>query len=76
MKRFTIPLTAALAVAATSLLPGCNREPAQPVAKPKESSGPAPTNRTDIPATVRQNLGITFAKVENQIGRASCRERV
>jgi multidrug efflux pump subunit AcrA (membrane-fusion protein) len=25
---------------------------------------PAPTNRVDIPAPVRQNLGITFAKVE------------
>ncbi|MCC6951378.1 MAG: hypothetical protein IT433_08020 [Phycisphaerales bacterium] len=28
------------------------------------SAAPAPTNRVDIPASVRQNLGITFAKVE------------
>lgn len=27
---------------------------------------PAPTNRVDIPAPVRQNLGITFAKVEHR----------
>ena len=65
MKRFTLPLTAAL-VAATSLLPGCNREPAQPAAAPKEAAGTAPTNRIDIPSSVRQNLGITFAKVENR----------
>lgn len=31
-----------------------------------ESSGAAPTNRVDIPASVRQNLGITFAKVESR----------
>ena len=34
----------------------------------QRSSGPnqagAPTNRIDIPATIRRNLGITFAKVE------------
>lgn len=28
------------------------------------STAPTPTNRVDIPAAVRQNLGITFAKVE------------
>ena len=28
--------------------------------------GTAPTNRIDIPATVRQNLGITFARVERR----------
>lgn len=30
------------------------------------SLGAAPTNRVDIPASVRQNLGITFAKVESR----------
>jgi multidrug efflux pump subunit AcrA (membrane-fusion protein) len=30
------------------------------------SSAPAPTNRVDIPSSVRQNLGITFAKVESR----------
>jgi len=29
-------------------------------------SAPAPTNRVDIPAPVRRNLGITFAKVERR----------
>lgn len=31
---------------------------------PAEGGATAPTNRVDIPAPVRQNLGITFAKVE------------
>lgn len=30
------------------------------------AGGQAPTNRVDIPASVRQNLGITFAKVESR----------
>ncbi len=30
------------------------------------SAAPAPTNRVDIPGPVRQNLGITFAKVESR----------
>lgn len=29
-----------------------------------ESGAPAPTNRVEIPAPVRQNLGVTFAKAE------------
>jgi multidrug efflux pump subunit AcrA (membrane-fusion protein) len=31
-----------------------------------EGGGAGPTNRVDIPASVRQNLGITFAKVESR----------
>jgi len=66
MKRFTLPLTATMAVA-ISLSSGCNREPAQPAAATtNESSGPAATNRIDIPSSVRHNLGITFAKVESR----------
>src|SRR5688500_16558420 len=30
------------------------------------ASAPAPTNRIDVPESVRQNLGITFAKVERR----------
>src|SRR5688572_20071664 len=30
------------------------------------ASAPAPTNRIDVPEAVRQNLGITFAKVERR----------
>lgn len=30
------------------------------------STAPAPTNRVDIPASVRQNLGVTFVKVESR----------
>lgn len=32
----------------------------------ESESGPAPSNRVDIPETVRRNLGITFAKVESR----------
>lgn len=39
----------------------------EPLAKPGEDQGgKPPTNRIDIPATVRSNLGITFAKVERR----------
>lgn len=51
----------------TSLfLGGCKREPGEPTAPQSAAapSTPAPTNRVDIPSTVRANLGITFAKVE------------
>jgi len=50
------------------LLGGC-RKGEKAATDSKESSadpGPAPTNRIDVPATVRQNLGITFAKVERR----------
>ncbi len=31
-----------------------------------KAAAPVPTNRVDIPAAVRQNLGLTFAKVESR----------
>lgn len=42
----------------------CERKPAP--SAPMAETPPAPTNRIDIPPTVRQNLGITFAKVESR----------
>ncbi len=49
---------------------GCRRGPADGPADGEggkhSESGPAPTNRVDIPETVRRNLGITFAKVESR----------
>jgi len=49
-------------------LGACDRPPASKGAATNEhgaaSNGAAPTNRVDIPGTVRQNLGITFARVE------------
>ncbi|HYE63487.1 MAG TPA: HlyD family efflux transporter periplasmic adaptor subunit [Phycisphaerales bacterium] len=50
-------------------LAGCRRE-AEPASAPATQHAPAPTNRVDIPASVRQNLGITFAKVQKRaVGR-------
>ncbi len=36
------------------------------ISKEHDDSGDTPTNRVDIPATVRSNLAITFAKVERR----------
>ncbi len=48
-------------------LAGCGADPAPPrSAEATEQTAEAPTNRIDIPATVRGNLGITFASVERR----------
>jgi multidrug efflux pump subunit AcrA (membrane-fusion protein) len=56
--------------AATLLLAaGCDRggkAQGTQTATTQPAAAPGPTNRIDIPATVRQNLGITFAKVEQR----------
>jgi len=49
------------------LLPGlaaCRRPPAEAPASAAPPAANAPANRIDIPANVRGNLGITFARVE------------
>ncbi|MCC6321951.1 MAG: hypothetical protein IT438_11015 [Phycisphaerales bacterium] len=48
---------------------GCERGPANGHSEhaddaPAQQSSPAVTNRVDVPAAVRRNLGVTFAKVE------------
>ncbi|NUQ67982.1 MAG: hypothetical protein HUU18_06850 [Phycisphaerales bacterium] len=50
---------------ATGLMAGCEK-PASTLPAAKEEAGGA-TNRVDIPDMVRQNLGITFAKVEKRV---------
>lgn len=58
-----VVLTVALSVLPT----GCDRPPApSQTPAPNKGGSPPPTNRVDIPAAVRQNLGITFAKVESR----------
>lgn len=54
-------------VAALALIAGlaaCSKKP-EPNAAPHAESA-APTNRVEIPSSVRQNLGMTFAKVERR----------
>jgi hypothetical protein len=58
--RLMLPLVIALA------LQGCEKKAEQTAATGESSSTPAPTNRVDINPAVRQNLGITFAKVESR----------
>jgi multidrug efflux pump subunit AcrA (membrane-fusion protein) len=47
------------------ILPSCNRKSEDPASSAEEEAE-LPTNRIAIPATVRSNLGITFAKVERR----------
>ncbi|MDZ4753854.1 MAG: HlyD family efflux transporter periplasmic adaptor subunit [Phycisphaerae bacterium] len=55
--------TLGAAVACLALSTACTREE-PPVAPAAMTTAPAITDRVDIPAAVRANLGITFAKVE------------
>jgi len=48
------------------LLPSCSPQDESEHAHAGEEGGDAPTNRVEIPSTVRNNLGITFAKVERR----------
>jgi multidrug resistance efflux pump len=50
----------------SALLVACTDSPTQPNGNAPASAAAAPTNRVDVPSTVRQNLGITFAKVEQR----------
>lgn len=60
MKYSSIPLLFAI------LLSSCGRN--EPVGNGQaEEVNPTPTNRVEIPSTVRDNLGITFAKVERRV---------
>jgi hypothetical protein len=63
-----LPLVAMLAVANTS----CDRD-SKPGAATSPAEGEAATNRIDIPASVRNNIGITFAKVERRAVSATLR---
>lgn len=55
-----------LMVCASLLVVGCTRQSDQTPVAEQEETAAAATNRIDIPATVRSNLGITFAKVERR----------
>jgi hypothetical protein len=56
-------------LASAAALIGCDRQPGADHDQPepaRASASAAPTNRIDIPAPVRENLGITFARVESR----------
>lgn len=46
------------------ILSACERN--EPTPPPEEAESEQPSNRIDIPSSVRSNLGITFAKVERR----------
>jgi hypothetical protein len=62
----TIPILILLAASSAMLLPGCTQESGNTKTTEQEEPVETATNRIDIPATVRSNLGITFAKVERR----------
>src|SRR5688572_7631427 len=65
-RALTLMLLAVLAASGA-----CSRR-GSPEPKPSQTTpaAAAPTNRVDVPSSVRQNLGITFAKVERRpVGR-------
>lgn len=60
LRRFTLSLLVMLVAA------GCSRTSDRAGAPQQEEPATASTNRIDIPATVRKNLGITMVKVERR----------
>ena len=70
-------ITAILSGIALLVLPGCDGErkagPQGAAALPAAAESAPVTNRIDVPATVRQNLGVTFAKVERRRVAATLR---
>ena len=55
-----------LSLAGVTALAGCTKETDSAPTSQQEEAIEGPTNRIDIPSTVRSNLGITFAKVERR----------
>ena len=76
----TQALLAAIALTSLAAAPGCKRDAADAGHKHDETASPTagatqpvPSNRIDVPEKVRQNLGITFAKVEQRRVAATIR---
>ena len=65
-----------VALAVSCFLPACGKDtpatPSDETRKPAHAAA-APTNRVEIPGSVRQNLGITFVTVERRPVRSTIR---
>jgi multidrug efflux pump subunit AcrA (membrane-fusion protein) len=67
-------VTGAIALSALPILTGCVKETQNGAAPPAESGAPAvSSDRVATPASVRQNLGITFVKAEKRPVRGTVR---
>ena len=64
VSRATLLVLSAVALAVMPV--GCERKKDEKPASGASTTAPAVTNRVDISAAVRQNLGITFARVESR----------
>jgi len=58
------PITILLSLAPAACTPSPEVDPGPESASSEPAEATAPTNRVEIPASVRSNLGITFAEVE------------
>jgi len=63
MKRYCLIVIGLVFLVGTA---GCRSEPDSSTEKSAAHDAPVVTNRVDIPAAVRTNLGITFARVERR----------
>lgn len=63
--RFNLTI-ACLAAAGSFSLAGCTQDSPESHTAENQETAKAPTNRIDIPATVRSNLGITFTTVQRR----------
>jgi len=64
MKQFYLSILLPLSL--FILLPSCSRNDESETAPAAQEGGQTPTNRVEISSSVRNNLGITFAKVERR----------
>ena len=66
MTKTLLTIFALAGASAMMFLSACSRDSGQAAAPAQEETGGEQTNRIDIPATVRSNLGITFSPVERR----------
>ena len=74
MNKLLIKLAGPLAIALAPWIAGCKDAGAAKAVPGKTAEAPQPiTNRIDVPEPVRQNLGVTFVKVERRRVAATLR---
>lgn len=73
MNRLHIRILVRVVLCSTALFAACDRTKPPSQSAPTAPTTPLPTNRVDVPPTVRRNLGMSFAKVERRPVAATIR---